>query len=179
MKKPFQIFLLPSHPLHFHPEEQCLQEGGRRVHGGLTSSQLKVVHQLMLPYPQPLQTTLGFPLNSTNAWGLQLWIKSPQFCVICRFWKKYEEETGLSDSVRKALLQVVRRHLTPPPSSTNVERLFSIGGLTATDHRAALAGEKLDQILFLRENALMANFKLGWEWSVINCCTYNISWNLE
>ena len=87
--------------------------------------------------------------------------------------------TGQSDSVRKALLQVVRRHLTPPPSSTNVERLFSIGGLTATDHRAALAGEKLDQILFLRENALMANFKLGWEWSVINCCTYNISWNLE
>ena len=43
------------------------------------------------------------------------------------------------------------------------ERLFSIGGLTATDHRAALSGEKLDQILFLRENALMANFKLGWE----------------
>ena len=78
-------------------------------------------------------------------------------------WKKYEEETGQADSVRKALLQVVCRHLTPPPSSTNVERLFSIGGLTATDHRAALAGEKLDQILFLRENALMANFKLGWE----------------
>ena len=78
MKNPFQIFLLPSHLLHFHPEEQCLQEGG-------------------------------------------------------------------------------------PPSSTNVERLFSIGGLTATDHRAALAGEKLDQILFLRENAHMANFKLGWE----------------
>ena len=40
MKKPFQIFLLPSHPLHFHHEEQCLQEGGWRVHGGLTSSQL-------------------------------------------------------------------------------------------------------------------------------------------
>ena len=56
-----------------------------------------------------------------------------------------------------------RRHLTPPPSSTNVERLFSVGGLTATDHRAALSGEKIDQILFLRENALMANFKLGWE----------------
>ena len=80
-------------------------------------------------------------------------------------WKKYEEETGLSDSVRKALLQVVRRHLTPPPSSTSVERLFSIGGLTvtATNRRAALALEKLDQILFLRKNALMANFKLGWE----------------
>ena len=68
-----------------------------------------------------------------------------------------------SDYARKAVLCVARRHLTPPPSSTNVERLFSIGGLTATDHRASLSGEKLDQILFLRENALMANFNLGWQ----------------
>ena len=67
-----------------------------------------------------------------------------------------------NDKVKKALLCVVRRHLTPPPSSTNVERLFSYGGLVATDHRASLSGEKLDQILFLRENALMANFDLGW-----------------
>ena len=43
-----------------------------------------------------------------------------------------------------------------------VERLFSYGGLVATDHRASLSGEKLDMILFLRENALMANFDLGW-----------------
>ena len=44
-------------------------------------SSLNFVVQLPTPYPQPLKTTLGFPLNSTNAWGLQLWIKSPQFCV--------------------------------------------------------------------------------------------------
>ena len=42
--------------------------------------------------------------------------------------------------------------------------LFSYGGLIATDHRSSLSGEKLDQILFLRENALMANFDLGWLW---------------
>ena len=47
-------------------------------------------------------------------------------------------------------------------SLRNVERLFSYGGLVATDHRSSLSGEKLDQILFLRENALMANFDLGW-----------------
>ena len=64
--------------------------------------------------------------------------------------------------VKKSFLCVVRRQLTPPPSSTNVERLFSYGGLVATDHRVSLSGEKLDQILFLRENALMANFDLGW-----------------
>ena len=79
-----------------------------------------------------------------------------------RFWQKFEEETPANDNVRKSLLCVVRRHLTPPPSSTNVERLFSYGGLVATDHRSSLSGEKLDQILFLRENALMANFDLGW-----------------
>ena len=67
-----------------------------------------------------------------------------------------------NDKIKKALLLVVRRLLTAPPSSTNVERLFSYGGLVATDHRASLAPEKLDQVLFLRENALMANFDLGW-----------------
>ena len=46
--------------------------------------------------------------------------------------------------------------------TTNVERLFSSGGLVATDHRSSLSAEKLDQILFLRDFALMANFDLGW-----------------
>jgi hypothetical protein len=60
------------------------------------------------------------------------------------------------------MLQVVRRHLTPPPSSTNVERLFSYAGLATEDHRASLAGERVDAMLFLRENLLMANFSLEW-----------------
>ena len=79
----------------------------------------------------------------------------------CRFWQKFEEETPPNDYVRKALPCVARRHLTPPPSYTNVKRLFNYGGLVATDHRSSLLGEKLDQILFLRDNALMANFDLG------------------
>ena len=74
----------------------------------------------------------------------------------------YEQSAAPNDHIKKALLTVVRRHLTAPPSTTNVERLFSYGGLVATDHRASLAADKLDQILFLRENALMANFDLGW-----------------
>ena len=79
-----------------------------------------------------------------------------------RFWKQYEEEALPDELPKAALLRVVRRHLTPSPSSTNVERLFSYAGLTVTDHRASLAGEKLDAILFLRENVVMANFKLEW-----------------
>ena len=69
----------------------------------------------------------------------------------------YEQSAAPSDKIT-----VVRRHLTAPPSSTNVERLLSYGGLVASDHRASLAAEKLDQIIFLRENALMANFDPGW-----------------
>ena len=64
--------------------------------------------------------------------------------------------------VKKALLKVVRFHLTPPPSSTNVERLFSYAGLVASDHRAGLNPDTLDMILFLRENSIMMNFQLEW-----------------
>ena len=60
------------------------------------------------------------------------------FTSMHRFWKQNEEEVLLDELPKKALLRVVRRHLTPPPSSTNVERLFSYAGLTVTDHRASL-----------------------------------------
>ena len=60
--------------------------------------------------------------------------------------------TGSGSNMRKLRLPTLPmtrcRHLTPPPSSTNVERLFSYGGFVATDHRSSLSGEKLDQILF-------------------------------
>jgi hypothetical protein len=55
---------------------------------------------------------------------------------------------------------VVRTHLTPPPTSTNVERLFSYAGMVAEDHRASLLPETVNMILFCRENALLCNFKL-------------------
>ena len=79
--------------------------------------------------------------------------------------KATDRQTSASSSffslfLKKALLTVVCHHLTAPPSSTNVEGLFSYGGLVATDHRASLAADNLDQTLFLRENALMANFDL-------------------
>ena len=72
-----------------------------------------------------------------------------------------------NDNLRKAFIRVAKQHLTPPSSFTNLERHFSYGGLVATDYRASLSGEKLDQILFLRENALMANFDLVWLWILL------------
>ena len=43
-----------------------------------------------------------------------------------------------------------------------LQMLKDCSQIVATDHRASLSGEKLDQILFLHENCLMANFDLGW-----------------
>ena len=116
----------------------------------------------MLQSDQQLRPTWGYRWRSSDAWGF-LYLNIT-WCVSswCRFWKQYEDEASPSDKLKKALLKVARQHLTPPPSSTNVERLFSYGGLVATDHRSSLSSEKLDQILFLRENSLMANFDLGW-----------------
>lgn len=101
--------------------------------------------------------------NATVRSTVEAYLRLPLEEFRClRFWKQYEEAVAPGDHLKKALLRVVKQHLTPPPSSTNVERLFSYGGLVATDHRASLSAEKLDHILFLRENCLMANFDLGW-----------------
>ena len=56
------------------------------------------------------------------------------------------------------------RFLTPPPTSTNVERLFSYAGIIADNKRASLQPERLNKILFLRENLTMLNIKLDWWW---------------
>ena len=37
-----------------------------------------------------------------------------------RFWKHFEETSKANEKIVKPLLKVVRQHLTPPPSSTNV-----------------------------------------------------------
>ena len=113
-----------------------------------------------------------------SQWAISTGEKSPKsywgtfFYFHLKFWKVLIKpqlsfkEFLQNQSVKKKKFSPSLKvtHLTPPPSSTsstNVERLFK-RGLVATDHRSSLSGEKLDQILFLRENALMANFDLGW-----------------
>ena len=64
--------------------------------------------------------------------------------------------------MKAALLRVVRRHLTPPPSSTNIERLFSYAGLLLTKKRGSMLPERVDQTLFLRENLLLLALRLEW-----------------
>ena len=47
-----------------------------------------------------------------------------------------------------------------PPTYINVERLFSYAGMISVDKRGSLAPERLDNILFLRENVVMLAFNL-------------------
>ena len=61
-----------------------------------------------------------------------------------------EKSVSPSNYLMLGLVRTDRRHLTPPQSSTNVERLFSAVGLTLTDHRRTMSGDKLDNLLFLR-----------------------------
>ena len=61
------------------------------------------------------------------------------------------------------IYSVLRKFLTPPPTSTDVERLFSIAGLIASDNRNRLNPHTLEKLLFLRENILVFNFQLDWD----------------
>ena len=78
-----------------------------------------------------------------------------------RYWKKYSDSSN-GCKVKEALVKVVRRYLTSPPTSTNVERLFSYAGMVMEDRRALMLPERVNRILFLRENLVMMNFKLDW-----------------
>ena len=42
-----------------------------------------------------------------------------------KFWRDY---SVTNDKAQKALCRLARHHLTPPPTSTDIERLFSTAG---------------------------------------------------
>ena len=73
----------------------------------------------------------------------------------------YEKNAG-NCKVKEAFLSVVKKYLTPPATSTNVERLFSIAGLISDARRKNLLPQRLERILFLRENLFMLSFELEW-----------------
>ena len=81
---------------------------------------------------------------------------------LCRYYKDFQNSSN-GCKVKEAFLRVARKFLTPPPTSTNVERLFSYAGLIADEKRGRLQPERLEKILFLRENLAMLGFKLEWE----------------
>ena len=64
--------------------------------------------------------------------------------------------------VGEALISVVKKYLTPPATSTAVERLFSAAGLIMEAKQNRLCPDKLNQLLFVREGFLLGVIKLEW-----------------
>ena len=94
---------------------------------------------------------------------LKEYFESKLETVSClKYWEKQELEFE-SHGVNGAMCRLARKFLTPPPTSTDVERLFSAAGLTASDIRSNMSPATLEKLLFLRENILVCNFNLDWD----------------
>ena len=65
------------------------------------------------------------------------------------WWSKYEAMAE-GNNIKLALCKLARKYLTPPPTSTNCERLFSVAGMVMDEKRANLLPENLDMILFFK-----------------------------
>ena len=76
-------------------------------------------------------------------------------------WSKFEE-SAKGSPIKIALCGLARKYLTPPPTSTNSERLFSVAGQVMDEKRARTLPDSLDKILFLRENIVASSFYLDW-----------------
>ena len=76
-----------------------------------------------------------------------------------RAWEK-EEPSMLGNPVKEAFLKVVKRVLTPPATSTAVEQLFSRAGLLLEEHRSSMDPDRVNRMLFNRENFLLNNFEM-------------------
>ena len=81
--------------------------------------------------------------------------------MLFRFWSAYEK-AALNCRVKAALLRVAKRFLTPPPSSTDVERLFSYAGMLLEKKRGSMIPDHANEILFVRENLFLLAFQLDW-----------------
>ena len=75
------------------------------------------------------------------------------------FWKEFEKNST-HEPVKQALARLAKKYLTPPATSTEVERLFSVAGNILSDERNSLKPENVDKLLFLKENLRNLNYKL-------------------
>ena len=75
------------------------------------------------------------------------------------FWAKYSAE-GKDCGIKTALSNLAKRYLTPHPSSTKVERLFSIAS-NVLDGRN-LTTESQKKLVFFKENLKLRYFALDW-----------------
>jgi hypothetical protein len=84
-------------------------------------------------------------------------LESPISSNSLAFWKEYEKNS--TSEIKLALARIAKKFLTPPPTSTEVERLFSTAGDVLSNERNRLLPENLEKMLFCRENLPIINFK--------------------
>ena len=74
-----------------------------------------------------------------------------------QYWKEYEHSS--KSDIEKGLVSLAKKYLTPPPTSTDVERLFSTAGNILSPERNCLRPHNVEKLLFCRENLPLVNFK--------------------
>ena len=89
---------------------------------------------------------------------IDTYCNSPQTATnVCfSFWKQ-KKESG--NKIWVALSELASFYLTPPPSSTECERLFSTAGDILIPSRSCLEPAIAEKLLFLRENFPKIHFK--------------------
>ena len=102
-------------------------------------------------------------VKDTECLRYLLWLLK-LFVIDCssRHWEKQEPLLKTKGPAGEALLVLVRKYLTPPATSTAVERLFSCAGLIMEEKRNRLSPDTLDMLLFVRESFLLGVCKLEW-----------------
>ena len=78
-----------------------------------------------------------------------------------RFWEKFAL-VGAGNPVKNAFVNVAKRCLTAPATSVACERMFSGASNILEEKRAKLDPERLNRILFVRQNFVMSNCTLDY-----------------
>jgi len=86
-----------------------------------------------------------------------------QLKTISRWWELQAPGLEAKGPAGTALVALAKRYLTPPATSTAVERLFSAAGLIMDSKRNKLCPTFVDKLLFLREAHLLGVCQLSWK----------------
>ena len=88
-------------------------------------------------------------------------IKTLEDIHCLRFWEKFAL-VGAGNPVKNAFMNVAKRFLTATATSVACERMFSGASNILEEKRARLDPERLNRILFVRQNFVMSNCTLDY-----------------
>ena len=142
------------------PLEECL-EGDVNRNNKEGEGELKgqsVFQRLMLSMREKANDVSRAPTDTVES-VIESYLSSKLVNNNLAFWAKYSAD-GKDCKIKMALANLAKRYLTPHPTSTNVERLFSTASNVLDDRN--LNTESLEKLVFLKENLKLGNFALDW-----------------